>query len=244
MQESEEAIYKILGKTELENPGVDQNSLRTILEEVLYQYDINTKCTDLALINDIRDKLVMYLSVKRLDGLSEKTLYNYKLHLLRFADHMNKDITDINVMDIRVYLANYLKESNVKSTTLCNEISILKSFFGWLVDNDYLNKSPMNQIKQPKTEKRLRKSLSQEELERLRDACKTTRQKALLEFMFSTGCRLSEIVNVNISDLNWAERSLKVIGKGNKERIVYFSEKSRLASIQRRQMGLDSFQSV
>jgi len=228
MQSVEEAIIRILGKTELESVGIEQSALRTILEEVLYQYNIQPQCTDIVLVNDIRDKIVLFLTVKKLDGLSKNTLNSYKLHLVRFSSFTHKNIGDITVMDIRIYLAELMKQKNIKNTTLNTEISVLKSFFGWLADNEYINKSPMNQIKQAKVDKRLRKSLNQEELERLRDACKTSRQRALLEFMFSTGCRLSEIVSVNRLDLNWNDRSLKVIGKGNKERQVYFSEKAKL----------------
>lgn len=119
-------------------------------------------------------------------------------------------------------------QNSLKNTSIETEKSILKSFFGWLEDEEYIVKSPARKIKPTKVEKRLRNALDDEELEKLRDACKTPRQRALLEFIFSTGCRLSEVVNVNISDINWDECSLKVIGKGNKEREVQFSKKARL----------------
>lgn len=104
----------------------------------------------------------------------------------------------------------------------------LKSFFSWLTDQEYIQKNPMRNIKQTKVEKRVRKALSDEELERLRCVCETPREKAIVEFMYSTGCRVSEVESVNISDINWSKRSLMVIGKGNKEREVYLNARAIL----------------
>lgn len=223
----DEIVIKILGKATLEVPEIDQLKLRSILEEVLYDYDIQPKTTALVLASDMQDKMVMFLATKKLDGLSNISLYNYGLHLRRFSQFINKNVVDITTMDIRRFMA-YLMQQGLKNTSIETEKSILKSFFNWLESEEYIVKSPARKIKPTKTEKRLRKALDDEELERLRDACKTPRQRALLEFIFSTGCRLSEVVGADIADLNWGECSLKVVGKGNKEREVQFSKKARL----------------
>lgn len=224
----DEVIISILGKSTLACPEIDQQELRSILVEVLYKYDIRPQETALVPITDIQDKILMYLATKKLDGLSARTLYNYKLNLIRLSNYIHKNIQDINTMDIRIYLATRSREQSLKSTSLNTEISILKSFFNWLENEEYIHRSPTRKIKQPKIEKRLRKALNAEELERLRDACITSRQRALLEFIFATGARLSEIANVNIRDIDWNACSLHVIGKGNKEREVFFTTKSRL----------------
>jgi integrase/recombinase XerD len=218
---------KVLGKATLECPELNQLALRNILEEVLYDYELQPKTTALVPMADILDKIVMFLASKRLDGLSNVSIYNYGLHLRRFAQYTCKNVADITTMDIRRYLA-HLMQQGLKNTSIETEKSIQKSFFNWLENEEYIIKSPARKIKPSKTEKRLRKALDDEELERLRDACSTPRQRALLEFIFSTGCRLSEAVNVDIADINWNECSLKVIGKGNKEREVQFSKKARL----------------
>lgn len=224
----EEVIIKILGKATLECPELDQLKLRGVLQEVLYDYSVGQQETALALINDIQDKIVMYLATKKLDGRSDKTIYNYKLILVKFSNYMRKNIDEITVMDMRMYLATIAKESNMKNTTLSTVISTFKSFFGWLENEEYIKKNPMKKINQPKTEKRLRKALSEEELEVLRQNCTSLREKALLEFLFASGCRLSEVSNIKVEDINWSERSLKVVGKGNKERQVYFTVKAKL----------------
>jgi integrase/recombinase XerD len=104
----------------------------------------------------------------------------------------------------------------------------LKSFFGWLELEEYIPKDPTRKLKAYKLPKRLRKSLTVEELEMLRDSCKTLRERSILEWIFSTGCRLSEVINTDIDDLNFKDYSVRVIGKGNKEREVYFSPKAKL----------------
>lgn len=213
-----EVIIKILGKASLAMPEIEQLKLRDILEEVLYTYEVTSKTKELAVINDIQDKIILFLASKKIDGLSDKSLYNYKLQLARFSSYMQKDIDKIETMDIRMFLGYLSKQNNLKQTSLSTTISILKSFFNWLEQEEYILKSPMRKIKQPKKQKNLRKAFTIEELEVLRNACKTLRERALLEFIFSTGCRLSEISNIKIKDINWSNYSLKVIGKGSKER--------------------------
>ena len=130
-------------------------------------------------------------------------------------------------MDIRRYLAWYTKKG-VKNSTLATIISALKSFFGWLENEEYISKSPMRKIKNIKVEKRVRKALNREELEMLRDACRTLREKALVEFFYSTGCRLDEAQKLNIADVDWSNGKVMVIGKGDKERPVYLNARAIL----------------
>lgn len=223
-----EITMKIIAEVTDRFTEVDGNVLRDIIESALYNYEIQPKTTALVVCADMNEKIVLYLATKKLDGLSDKTLKNYALHLRRFSNYFQKDVADITTMDIRMFLADLVKYKNIKNSTLETEKSIIKSFFVWLENEDYIVKSPTRKIKATKTEKRVRKSLSAEELELMRDACNTNRQRALLEFTFSTGGRLSEITQINIQDINWSERSVNIIGKGNKERTIYFSPKAKI----------------
>lgn len=220
-----EVIIKLVGKMTLEFPEIDQLKVRLIAEEILYKYDVLPQETALV-TSDIEDRLQMYFAVKKLDGLSNKTLKNYRYQLNIFASYLNKPIATVTTTDLRMYLAARTKE--MKAGTVNSQISILKSFFGWLFQEEYIPKNPMIKIKSTKEPKRLRHALSQEELELLRQATKTDREKALIEFLISTGCRLSEVVGVDKDDINWYEMSLFVIGKGNKERKVYFNIKTKI----------------
>ncbi|MGO5074337.1 site-specific tyrosine recombinase/integron integrase [Clostridium sporogenes] len=221
----EEVVIKLVGKLSLEIPDIDQLKVRNIVEEVLYRYSILPEETGLV-SSDIEEKLQIYLASKKLDGLSKKTLKNYEYNLLIFADHLRKPLATINTMDLRMFLAVRCK--NMKQTSMNGQISILKSFFGWLADEEYIPKNPAKKLKQTKEPKRLRHAMTEEEIELLRQACKTDREKALVEFLISTGCRLSEVVGVDKGDINWHEMSLNVVGKGDKERKVYFSTKAKI----------------
>lgn len=114
-------------------------------------------------------------------------------------------------------------DGTLKMSTIRKKLSILKSFFSWLVSEEYIKRDPTTKLKAPKDEFRLPKSLSIEELEMLREACETVRQRAFLEVLYATGCRLSEVHGLNKSDINQQNMSTLVIGKGDKQREVYFS---------------------
>ncbi|KIN79771.1 tyrosine-type recombinase/integrase, partial [Clostridium botulinum] len=203
----DEVVIKLVGKLSLEFPEIDQLKVRTIAEEVLYKYRVLSEETALV-SSDIEEKLQIYLASKKLDGLSKKTLKNYEYNLLIFASHLRKPIVAINTMDLRMFLAVRCK--NMKATSVNGQISILKSFFGWLHEEEYIPKNPAKKLKQTKEPKRLRHAMTEEEVELLRQASKTDREKALVEFLISTGCRLSEVVEVNKNDINWHEMSLNV----------------------------------
>lgn len=222
---NEEVVIKLVGKLSIELGDINQLKVRNLVEEVLYKYDVMTKETALV-SGDIEEKLSIYLASKKLDGLSLKTLKNYSNNLNIFASYLRKPIATIDTMDLRMYLSQRCR--NMKPSSTNTEISILKSFFGWLVNEEYIPKNPAAKLKQTKQPKRLRHALHEEEVELLRGACKTLREEALLEFLVSTGCRLSEVVDSNKEDINWHEKSLFVVGKGDKERKVYFSTKAKV----------------
>jgi site-specific recombinase XerD len=203
-------------------PDVDMNVLPVRLEEILCNYEIQRK-SDLQLEQDLPEKIELYLSSIKLEGLSAKTLKGYKGELMLFSGFCQKATALVTTADIRGYLASF---DNAKISTIGQKLSVLKSFFGWLVKEEVLLRNPTSKIKLPKTPKRLPKGLTIEELETVRESCTTLRQRALIEVFYSTGCRLSEISNMNKSDINTQTMSARVIGKGNKERVVYLSIKA------------------
>lgn len=203
-------------------PETDLVNLSIRLEEVLSNYDIVRK-TILDMEKDVPEKVNIYISSKKLEGLSNKTLKGYKSELNLFSNFCKKAISQITTSDIRNYLSSF-KEA--KMSTIGTKLSMLKSFFSWLVREEIILRDPTSKVKIPKTPKRLPKGLTIEELETVRESCETLRERALLEVFYSTGSRLSEIVNLNKDDINLQNTNAKVIGKGNKERIVYLSFKA------------------
>jgi site-specific recombinase XerD len=203
-------------------PEADMNVLPVRLEEVLCNYNIERK-SDLQLEKDLPEKIELYLASKAIEGLSKKTIKGYQIELNLFNRYCQKATALVTTADIRGYLASFKK---AKIGTVGQKLSVLKSFFGWLVKEEVLLRDPTAKVNPPKKPKRLPKGLSIEELEIVRESCKTLRQRALLEVMYSTGCRLSEIAGMNRKDINIQGMNLKVIGKGDKERVVYLSFKA------------------
>ena len=197
------------------------------LAAILKDYSITKESDEQR--SDLNRRIKYYLGAKRIDGLSDKTLGNYRCNLEMFAARVNKSAAKVTTDDIRGYIS-YLDETrHLKDTSLQTHITTLRAFFGWLHTEECIKKNPMSKIKSLKLDKKgARQALTVEELERLRDACKTYREKALIEFLVSTGCRLSEVAQLRAADLNLADRSVQVTGKGDKDRVVYFSVRARL----------------
>ena len=203
-------------------PNVDKPELQQAISVILTQYDIKP-----ALIStghpDLRQKIKLFLSGKKLEGIATSTYEGYTNELRIFAEHVPKSTEDITTADIRVYLAEC---GHLKTSSLSKRLSVLKSMFGWLVNEDILTRDPTKRIKPPKKEQRMPKALSIEELEMIREACITPRERAMIEVLYCIGGRLSEIQTMNRDDIDWQSLSVLVIGKGNKERPVYFSFKA------------------
>lgn len=208
-------IYEIV-------PNINVEYIKNKLSFVLSEYHIQ-KINNDEVHPDLHEKIELFLSSKKLEGLSPITLESYRLDLKIFAEKVRKRTNEITSSDIRVYLAQF---NNLKMSSVSKKLSVLKSFFGWLTSEEIIQRDPTAKLKPPKQEKRLPKSLTIEELELLRESCKTIRQRALLEVLYATGCRLSEVYKLNKSDIDFQNLSCRVIGKGNKEREVYFSFKA------------------
>lgn len=223
----EDVIIRILSKAIVFLAQDTACQLRNIIEDELYNYDLQPAEYSIVPYEGIPEKLILFLTTKKLEGLSPNTLKSYTLHLARFSKIVQKRIEDITVIDIRRYLAQY-SNSGVKNSTLDTEMSILRSFFSWLEAEDYIIKSPMRKIKPTKKPKRIRKALSGEEMEMLRMSCKNKREKAIVEFFYSTGCRLDEVYKLNKQDIDWNKGMVNVIGKGDKERPVFLNAKAKV----------------
>lgn len=169
-----------------------------------------------------------FISSKQIEGCSDRTIKYYKEIIDKFNNSFDKSIKKITTEEIRSYLSNYKEISTCGSTTIDNIRRVLSSFFSWLEDEDYIIKSPIRRIHRIKTPTTVKEVLTDENLEKLRDECENIRDLSLIELLISTGMRVGELVNLNISNLNFEDRSCIVLGKGNKEREVYFDAKTKL----------------
>ena len=226
---NDEIMVKLVGKltTELPQLEVDlQEQLRVkrVIEEVLYNYEVTSKETALT-TSDLDAKINYFIATKKLEGLSPKTLKNYRYTLEKLQNTFHKPVSTITTADIKMLM--YIEAEKKSPSSMNTFMTPIKLFFNWLQNEEFIIKNPCAAIKPVKEPKRMRKPLTIEEVEQLRDAILTRRERAILEFYLSTGCRLSEGLNVKIKDIDFNNKTLLVIGKGNKERRVYFTERCK-----------------
>ena len=151
------------------------------------------------------------------------------LHWRRGDEAPYPILIEQNDNDVKAYLYNFQKTRNVSNRTLDSVRSILSSFFSWASAEGYLEKNIMISVKPIKYRRKQRGSLDDYELEKLRSACDTIRDEALVEFLYSTECRVSELVNVNKEDVNIKDGEVTLAGKGDKERKSYLTAHASLA---------------
>ena len=193
---NEEFIMKAIGKLTLEFnfDWEDQRKIRDCLNYSMYNYEVHTLEKSL-IKGDMHEKIFLYIKVKQLAGYSNSTLKHYQYLLDKLATFLNKPVATITTNDLRMFLI--LNSEGKKPSTINSIIFYIKAFFAWLESEDLIPKNPAKKIEITKVPKRLRKSLTVEELEKLRIACKDNRDRALVEFLFATGCRVSECVDCN-----------------------------------------------
>ena len=169
-----------------------------------------------------------FLAAKKVEGCSEKTLIYYRKTVQDMLDGIGKSAQQITTDDLRGYLSNYQQQRCAGKVTIDNIRRILSSFFSWLEDEDYILKSPARRIHKVKTAKVVKDTYTDEALERMRDGCGSLRDLAIIDMLTSTGMRVGELVLLNREDINFEERECVVLGKGNKERVVYFDARTKI----------------
>ena len=212
---------------------VSNEDMVTILQELQMftsNYDIQKKETNIVLYDDqLPDCYKVYMVAKKLEGLSEGTLKTYDLYLKDFLMSVNKSISCITTDDIRIYLYNFQKNRHVGNRSLDGRRLVINTFFQWCTDEGYITQNPCRQIRPIKYESKLREPLTGIEMELIRDACRTYREKAIIELFYSTGCRVSELVALNKDDIDFRKGEVHLFGKGNKHRLSYINAKAEVA---------------
>lgn len=185
-------------------------------------------CIDNISVDDGRNYIDDFIAAKRIEGRSEKTLEYYKSVIEKTVESIGKTVKHITTDDLRKYLSDYQEKKGSSKVTIDNMRRILSSFFGWLEDEELIIKSPVRRIHKVKASKVIKETYTDEELEKMRDSCDEIRDVALIDFLASTGMRVGELVQLNIEDIDFEERECTVLGKGDKERIVYFDVRSKI----------------
>lgn len=197
------------------------------LDIVMYQYDVIQKERGVILYeNGIPEIVKNFIACKKVQGMSNGSIENYYLIMTKFFQFIQKPLDKIDTNDVRVFLFNYQEARQISNRTLDQYQTIIKSFFTWCCDENYLERDITRKLKPIKYERKQREALNQLELEILRNVCETSRDRALVEFMYSTGCRVSELCNVKLNDIDWNEKKVLLFGKGSKYRTSYLNDKS------------------
>lgn len=196
------------------------------LQEVLLQTFSENAIQKEEISND--EYLRLFLDAKRIEGCSERTIQYYSVTVERMLQSIENPVRKISTEEIRKYLVDYQKINDCSKVTVDNIRRNISSFFSWLEEEDYILKSPMRRIHKIKTKQPVKEIISDEAIELLRDHCQCSRDLAMIDLLYSTGIRVGELVNLNISDVDFEARECVVFGKGDKERKVYFDAKAKL----------------
>lgn len=213
---------------------LQENGITDITEDVVRildvmsdNYDIQTKRTDLSIVNGLPELVKIYIAARSVENLSRNTLQFYLITLRSFFRTVNKPLPSITTNDIRVYLYEYKTSRNIKDSTLDTIRMIVKNFFEWLTEEGYLQKNPAARIAAIKFHYEEREALNEMELARIRACCANIRERALVDFMFSTGCRLAELCDMKIEDVDFQNKEVRILhGKGNKFRVSWLNADS------------------
>ena len=218
----EERIVEIINAM---SEVLNASQLRKLQEVLLKALSENDKIQE---TTSNEEYLQMFLNAKKIEGCSERTINYYQITTRNFLKCINVKIQKITTEEIRQYLVDYQSKNNCSKTTVDNIRRNISSFFSWLEEEDYILKSPMRRIHKIKSTKIVKTIISDEEIEKLRDHCLNARDLAIIDLLYSTGIRVGELVKLNRKDINFNDRECIVLGKGDKERKVYFDAKAKI----------------
>lgn len=227
MDRRSEAIREVVDL--LMNKELTIDLVQDSLTFVLNKYDMSERCTEITVRDNSNEKMLKtFLATKRVEGASESTIKRYREINTALIDFIGKPLNMVNTFDIRFYLSTKRDRDKVSNHTLDGMRRCYNSFFKWLANEGFIPKNPCASLSQIKYKKVVKKPYSPTELEKLRKACDNVRDLALVEFLYSTGCRVSEVSNLDVMDIDLDTLQCTVLGKGNKERIVYLTEVSAM----------------
>lgn len=202
-----------------------KEQIERVLLVQLQDYEVQERCTAVEVHDDTSLGLVRkFIATKKLEGKSERTLRRYQPELERLVCFLNKQLFEVGPYDLRLYLSLYKERRKVSNRTLENMRKTISTFFGWLHDEGIIPQNPARAVKQIKYDKIVRKPFTSVERERLKNACLTSRDLALSEFLYASGLRVSEVASLDRRSIDFVTREATVVGKGGKERRFYLSE--------------------
>lgn len=200
------------------------------LDIVAGDYTISKASKEIAVRgrDDLERCAKLYVVCKQIEGCKQATINNYALHIKGFINYCTCPLKEIDANCIRKYLLLYKMDHEISDRSLDSIRGVLSNWFLWMQNEGYITKNPCANIAKMKYKIEKKPALDQTELERLRDVCRTDRERALVEALYTTGCRISEMLSIKVKEIKWdlPQPECRVIGKGDKPGTVYFSPRS------------------
>lgn len=222
----ESLITQVLGEMLAYLDNAELKQLQQVLQHVLRNYEVTAATRDDA--DDTHTLVSKFLAAKKIEGCSEGTIRYYRSTIMAMLEEISTPLRLISTDQIRNYLTCYQQSRHSSKLTIDNIRRILSSLFSWLEDEDYILKNPVRRIHKVKAETRIKETYSDEELELMRDSSAHIRDLAMIDLLASSGMRVGEMVKLNRTDIDFVNRECVVLGKGSKQRIVYFDARTKL----------------
>ncbi len=199
--------------------------VQDVLIMQLNQYEVTERCTEVAVRDDSAEGILKkFLATKRVEGTADSTLRRYAEINRALLRYLGKPLEAITTYDIRFYLSARRQTGKISNRSLDGMRRCYSSFFSWAAAEGLIGRNPCAALAQIKSRKVVKIPYSAAEMERIRKSCGNIRNLALVDFLYCTGCRVSEVAGLDISDVDFERMECVVLGKGNKERKVYLTE--------------------
>lgn len=212
---------------------ISDDDLRIVYQQLIIfvgEYEISPRNTEVVLYEGyLPECYKIFFVTRKIEGMSMKSLELYDMVLRDFFYQVNKKLEEISTNDIRLYLYQTQQTRKICNSTLDGRRTIIHVFMEWAANEGYIGSNPCRNIKPIKFERPQRKPLTGIELEMLRNACKSLKDKAIVEMFYSTGCRVTELERLDITDVDFQKKEVYLFGKGNKHRTSYLNAKAELA---------------
>lgn len=207
----------------------DISDTKNALYIIMSNYEITNRCTEIVELQGNRNEEILkrFLIAKSVKGCTERTIYYYKTSIQYALAQINKNIDNITSDDIRLYIALRMRRDKVTDVTAANELRNLRSFFNWIYGEEIIKKNPITKVDRIKQHKTQKEALTEMEIEKLRMAVRNEREQMIIELLLSTGCRVSELIQIKLEEIEGAR--VLVHGKGQKDRRVYLNAKAQLS---------------
>lgn len=203
--------------------------LNNVLYVNFHNMEVVEQCTELTATGTDGDeaKIRMFVASKKAVNRQTETLKQYSREIYNMLDFLGKRLEDITGMDLRYYYGVMRERRGIKMSTMQTRLHYLSSFWDFLITEELVHSNPVKKVGLLKLEKTIKKPYTAEEMEALRVNCVTLRDRALVEFLYSTGVRVSELVSLDVGDIEMGKQELIVYGKGSKERKTYLTDSAK-----------------